>query len=56
MNPLDHLTEEQRAELDTAWRCWQAEESRDRGYDFDRCRRLRDEYHQLVAKYQAGAA
>lgn len=32
---------------DAAWRAWQSEESRDRGYDRDKVARLRDEYYAL---------
>jgi len=36
-----------RKRADSAWRAWQSEESRDRGYDRDKCLRLRDEYYAL---------
>ena len=41
------MTKDQEARLDAAWRAWQSEESRDRGYDFELCQRLRDEYYAL---------
>jgi len=34
-------------ELEKAWREWQSEESRDRGYDFELCQRLRKQYLKL---------
>jgi len=40
-------TKDQESRLDAAWRAWQSEESRDRGYDFELCRRLRAEYEAL---------
>lgn len=46
-NP-DEFTAEQRSEIDAAWRNWQSAESRDRGYDFEACRRLRGRYYALV--------
>lgn len=50
-DPLAHLTPEQRAEVDEAYRYWQGEESRDRGYDYAACRRLEREYRRLLARY-----
>jgi len=41
------MTKDQESRLDAAWRAWQSEESRDRGYDFELCQRLRDEYETL---------
>ena len=39
-------------ELEKAWREWQSEESRDRGYDFELCRRLREKYMTLKEELQ----
>ena len=41
------MTKDQESRLDRAWRAWQSEESRDRGYDRDKCLRLRAEYYAL---------
>lgn len=44
------MTKDQEARLDAAWRAWQSEESRDRGYDYERCRRLKAEYEALKSQ------
>ena len=41
---------------DAAWRAWQSEESRDRGYDRDKCARLRDEYYSLLEELEKNNA
>jgi hypothetical protein len=41
-----------RKRVDAAWREWQSEESRDRGYDFALCRRLREKYLKLKEELQ----
>lgn len=50
-DPHEHLTPKQRAKVDEAYRWWQAEESRDRGFDYATCRRLEREYRRLLASY-----
>ena len=49
LDEIEHHREiaDLRKRTDAAWRAWQAEESRDRGYDRDKCARLRDEYYSL---------
>jgi len=46
------MTKDQEARLDAAWREWQSEESRDRGYDFELCQRLRKQYLKLKEELQ----
>jgi len=50
MTEQDTFTQEQRRKIDNAWRVWQSEESRDRGYDFDLCQRLREKYYAAIAE------
>jgi len=47
---MDEFTPEQRERIDAAWRNWQSEESRDRGYDFAMCQQLRDKYYFIIAE------
>lgn len=42
------FTEEQRKRIDAAYMAWQSEESRDRGYDFQLCQRLRRDYYRVI--------
>ena len=37
--------------VDKAWRDWQSEESRDRGWDYQRCRALEMKYRVLKDRY-----
>lgn len=55
-DPLDHLTADQRAAAEAAWRAWQAEESRDGGYDHNLCQKLRRDYYRLLADFAEGEA
>ena len=43
------FNEEQRKRIDAAYMAWQSEESRDRGYDFALCQKLRDRYRTVLA-------
>jgi len=39
-------------ELIDAWRNWQSEESRDRGYNFELCQKLRSKYLRLKEEHE----
>lgn len=45
MNAETEFTEAQRRKIKAAYDYWQSEESRDRGYDFQLCQRLRQAYY-----------
>ena len=43
---MQHLTDaEVLDKMKSTWIYWQSEESRDRGYNFDLCKSIREEYY-----------